>query len=223
MGEQSTCYRWNKQACAQCFSLLWCFKKKGFSELYLWLDLSKADFLTTILSCAHFYFSCPHVHRGCAHAVEDMSFFLPTPSPSWWLCPFDNRLRASVPQQLILVWPVVCFGGCGFKNMAYTTITAEGLLPSKHFYKQPDPVLYLLNMFPRQGTRDQIQLVTLERKLAVCVQRQLCLLLFSSPAPSPHLSQDEAFFPKQFSKSKKLIAKFVMCNLWHENIWQRKQ
>ena len=94
--------------------------------------------------------------------------------------------------------------------MACPAITAEVLLPSKHLYKQPDPVLYLLNMFPKQGTRDQIQLVTLERKLAVCVQRQLCLL-FSSHAPSPHLSQDEAFFPKQFSKSKKLIAKLVMC------------
>lgn len=129
-------------------------------------------------------------------------FSLPTPSPSWWLCPIDNRLRASVPQQLILVWPVACFGGCGSRNMACTAIIAEGLLPSKHFYKQPEPVLYLLNMFPRQGTRDQIQLVTLERKLAVCVQRQLCLLLFSSHTPSHTSLKMKQSFLSNFQSPK---------------------
>lgn len=77
------------------------------------------------------------------------------------------------------------------EHTARTAVTAESLESSKHCSKQPDSLLYLLNVFPRQGTKDRTQLVTLEGKVTVCDPRGLCLpafLLPLLPTPSSLLS-----------------------------------
>lgn len=136
------------------------------------------------------FFSCPRGHGDSAQAAADTSFTAHSPPPpSWRRCPGKSRLRASAPKQLLLVGPVAWFWCMWFQtveNTACTAITAEGLAPSKHFCKQPHPVFYLLNMLPTQGTKDPMQLVTLERKLAVCSRRELGLLFFPLSPPSLH-------------------------------------
>lgn len=65
------------------------FQKVVSSDLHLWLKLLKANVLPTTLCCVHFLFSCPSVHRDCAHAIAGTSFFSarsnPLPGGCVWL------------------------------------------------------------------------------------------------------------------------------------------
>lgn len=150
------------------------------------MKLLKAAFLSTIVSCAYFPLSCPTGHRGCAHTGEDTSFSSACSTLFLEVVLVNSSgLRASLCSSSFWSDLPSVFGSCGPKNMACDAVSARGLTPLKHFYKQPDPVLYLLNMFPEQGTKDQMQLVTPEGKLVICIPRRLCLLPFSSFPSSP--------------------------------------
>lgn len=163
----------------------------AFEKVALVIDISGWNPLKRTCSLPY---SLPFPFSGPGHteAAAIMLLLTHPSSPSapphslQRFCPVNSWLRALVPKQLILVRPVVCLGRMwcqAAEDSACTAITAESPASSKPCYKQPDWVLYLLNMFPRQGTKDQMRLVTLEGRLAACDPRGLCLSSSSSPHP----------------------------------------
>ena len=107
---------------------------------------------------------------------------------------------------LVLVRPVVCFWWMWFRvveNMACPAIRAKALAPSKLSCQQPAPVLDLLNMFPGQGTKDQMRLVTLEGKPAVCIPRGLGLSSFPPSQPLHPLSTGSTQLLNTLQRPKK--------------------
>lgn len=112
----------------------------------------------------------------------------------------------SLRRWLVLVGPVVRFWWMWFQaveNTACPAIRAKALAPSELSCQQPAPVLDLLNMFPRPGTKDQMWLVTLEGKPAVCIPRGLGLSSFPPSQALHPLSTGSTQFLSTLQRPKK--------------------